>query len=225
MIINSQGFGHFVDGINNQDFGVESTRAIIILDGCSGAKYSEVGTKLFAQVLQRKEEWDNAEKFEEKVKETFEELIQMFKKYYPTEEDLENFIVDNMSFSIIALFKTEEKFILKVFGDGYVITENNVGLISYIRFYYGKYPPYYVYRYCKFKPEFKEKGFKTIEFEKSKFQQVVIATDGIMPIAKGMLKMQDKNIVNLTGRVEMEIKKSRQTFYDDVTIGAFPKGN
>ena len=85
MIINSQGFGHFVDGINNQDFGVESTRAIIILDGCSGAKYSEVGTKLFAQVLQRKEEWDNAEKFEEKVKETFEELIQMFKKYYPTE--------------------------------------------------------------------------------------------------------------------------------------------
>ena len=111
MIINSQGFGHFVDGINNQDFGVESTRAIIILDGCSGAKYSEVGTKLFAQVLQRKEEWDNAEKFEEKVKETFEELIQMFKKYYPTEEDLENFIVDNMSFSIIALFKTEEKFI------------------------------------------------------------------------------------------------------------------
>ena len=51
MIINSQGFGHFVDGINNQDFGVESTRAIIILVGCSGAKYSEVGTKLFAQVL------------------------------------------------------------------------------------------------------------------------------------------------------------------------------
>ena len=206
MIINSQGFGHFVDGINNQDFGVESTRAIIILDGCSGAKYSEVGTKLFAQVLQRKEEWDNAEKFEEKVKETFEELIQMFKKYYPTEEEL-------------------EKFILKVFGDGYAITENNVGLISYIRFYYGKYPPYYVYKYCKFKPEFKEKGFKTIEFEKSKFQQVVIATDGIMPIAKGMLKMQDKNIVNLTDRVKMEIKKSRQTFYDDVTIGAFPKGN
>ena len=37
MIISSQGFGHFVKGINNQDFGIESSRAILILDGCSGA--------------------------------------------------------------------------------------------------------------------------------------------------------------------------------------------
>ena len=34
MIISSQGFGHFVKGINNQDFGIESSRAILILDGC-----------------------------------------------------------------------------------------------------------------------------------------------------------------------------------------------
>lgn len=44
MIISSQGFGHFVKGINNQDFGIESSRAILILDGCSGAPYAGVGT-------------------------------------------------------------------------------------------------------------------------------------------------------------------------------------
>lgn len=55
MIISSQGFGHFVKGINNQDFGIESSRAILILDGCSGAPYAEVGTKMFAQILKTKE--------------------------------------------------------------------------------------------------------------------------------------------------------------------------
>ena len=112
MIITSQGFGHFVDGINNQDFGIESSRAIVILDGCSGAKYSEVGTKLFAQLLERKEDWDNVEKFEDNVEETFNNIIQMFRPYY-TDEKLENFIMDNLLFTIIALFQDEEKFMLK----------------------------------------------------------------------------------------------------------------
>ena len=64
MIITSQGFGHFTRGLNNQDFGIETSRMLLILDGCSGAKYSEVGTRLFAQLFSRKEEFDNLEKFE-----------------------------------------------------------------------------------------------------------------------------------------------------------------
>ena len=47
MIISSQGFGHFTQGLNNQDFGIETPRMLLVLDGCSGAKYSEVGTRLF----------------------------------------------------------------------------------------------------------------------------------------------------------------------------------
>lgn len=68
MIISSQGFGHFVKGINNQDFGIESSRAILILDGCSGAPYAEVGTKMFAQILKTKEGWDNVENLRTKSK-------------------------------------------------------------------------------------------------------------------------------------------------------------
>ena len=72
MIITSQGFGHFTQGFNNQDFGIETSRMLLILDGCSGAKYSEVGTRLFAQLFSRKEDADNLENFE-KVKEEIKE--------------------------------------------------------------------------------------------------------------------------------------------------------
>ena len=70
MIISSQGFGHFTDGINNQDFGIDSPRMLLVLDGCSGAKYSEVGTRLFAQLFSRRENWDSLENFESNVKNT-----------------------------------------------------------------------------------------------------------------------------------------------------------
>jgi len=73
MIITSQGFGHFTQGFNNQDFGIETSRMLLILDGCSGAKYSEVGTRLFAQLFSRKEDADNLENFE-KVKEEIKEI-------------------------------------------------------------------------------------------------------------------------------------------------------
>ena len=110
MIISSQGFGHFVQGLNNQDFGIETPRMLLVLDGCSGAKYSEVGTRLFAQIFTRKEECDNHEKFEDNVKEVFDEIIGMMKKYYPTKDDLEKeFIMENLLFTIIACFETEDK--------------------------------------------------------------------------------------------------------------------
>ena len=56
MIISSQGIGHFTEGLNNQDFGLETSRMVMVLDGCSEAKYSEVGTRLFGQLFLKKEE-------------------------------------------------------------------------------------------------------------------------------------------------------------------------
>ena len=86
MIISSQGFGHFTKGLNNQDFGIETPRMLLVLDGCSGAKYSEVGTRLFAQLLLRKEDFDNYEKFEENVKLIFEKIIKKVKEDYPNRD-------------------------------------------------------------------------------------------------------------------------------------------
>lgn len=222
MIITSQGFGHFTQGLNNQDFGIESARMLLVLDGCSGAKYSEVGTRLFAQLFSRKEEFYSVEKFEDNVKSVFDYLIEMMKPYYPKSEDLEkDFIMENLLFTIIACFETETEYVVKLFGDGYIITQNNRGSISYMKFSYGKCPPYFAYKYCNLQ-DFKDYEFKTFKFDKKIFPKVGIASDGIMPIAKGDVKGLDNSIIEgneiMTG---VGIKTQRQSFYDDITICTF----
>lgn len=221
MIINSQGFGHFTDGLNNQDFGIATPNMLMVLDGCSGAKYSEVGTRLFAQLFSKKEDFDNHNKFEENVKDVFEELLEMMSKYFPDEKLEEEFIMENLLFTIIACFKTEDKYIVKLFGDGYIITQNYLRQISYMRFYYGKYPPYYAYKYCK-NTDFKHYEFKTFEFPKKTFPRVGIATDGILPIVKGEVNGVDTFIFYGNEKmVQNAIKLNKQVFYDDVTIAMF----
>lgn len=225
MIITSQGFGHFKNGMNNQDFGIETPRMLLILDGCSGCKYPEVGTRLFSQLFSRKEEYDSAEKFEDNVKKVFDELIDNMKSLYSTQEELENeFIMDNLLFTIIGCFDTENEYIVKSFGDGYIITQNNRTNVSYLRLSYGKYPPYFAYKYCSVRPGFDYTNyqFKTFRFDKKVFPNVCIATDGILPIVKGTVDGIDSFIV--TGNdafVETSIRNNIQKFNDDVTIGMF----
>ena len=227
MIISSQGFGHFTqEGLNNQDYGIETPRMLLVLDGCSGAKYSEVGTRLFAQLFIRKEECDNYEKFEDNVKEVFEDLIGMMAQYYPTKEELESdFIMDNLLFTIIACFETEDKYIVKLFGDGYVITKNQQGNVSYMKFTYGQRPPYFAYKYCR-DLGFQNYQFKTFEFDKKVFPQVGIGSDGVLPMAKGSIIGIDNIIFNGKDKAVLQaIKNQRQLFSDDVTIGIFEGGN
>lgn len=225
MIITSQGFGHFTDGLNNQDFGIETPRMLLILDGCSDAKYSEVGTRLFAQLFSRREEFDSLEKFEENVKNTFDEIILMIEKYYPTRKELEmEFIMENLLFTIIACFKTEDKYIVKLFGDGYIVTQNKSGLVSYMKYSYGKCPPYFAYRYCEcFENEdFKNYQFKTFYFDNKIFPKICIATDGIMPIAKGDVEGVDNFLFEGNEEyVNATINTEKQSFFDDITLGIF----
>lgn len=222
MIITSQGFGHFTQNLNNQDFGIETSRMLLILDGCSEAKHSEVGTRLFAQLFSRKEESDNVEKFEDNVKSVFDDIIEMSEKYYPKHEDLEkDFIMENLLFTIIACFETENEYVVKLFGDGYIITKNNQGLISYMKFAYGKCPPYFAYKYCDVQ-DFKDYQFKTFRFDKKIFPKIAIATDGIMPIVKGDVRINENCIFDGNENlVQICIKSQKQNFYDDITIGTF----
>ncbi len=222
MIITSQGFGHFTQGLNNQDFGIESPKMVLVLDGCSGAKYSEIGTRLFAQLFSRKEEWDSVEKFESNVESVFDDLIKMMGVYYPKAEDMEReFIMENLLFTIIACFETEDAYIVKLFGDGYIVTQNAREDISYMKFTYGKCPPYFAYRYCEHEaPDYKDYQFKTFTFDKKVFPKVVIASDGILPFAKGDVQGLDRHIISGNNvLLENAIKVNRVNFFDDVTIG------
>lgn len=225
MIISSQGFGHFTKGLNNQDFGIETPRMLLVLDGCSGAKYSEVGTRLFAQLLLRKEDFDNYEKFEENVKSIFEKIIKKVKEDYPNRDELEkDFIMENLLFTIIACFKTTDKYIVKLFGDGYIVSQNKKGQISYMRYSYGQCPPYFAYKYCSGEEFecYKKANFKTFEFDRNVFHKIGIGSDGIMPMAKGEIRGFDSFIVaNNNVMIESAIRNNRQSFFDDVTFAFF----
>lgn len=225
MLITTQGFGHFTKNMNNQDFGIETERMILILDGCSAARYSEVGTRLFAQLFSKKEECDKVENFENNVKEVFEDLLAMTRKYYPDDKAFEqDFIMENLLFTIFACFETEDKFIVKLFGDGYIITENKQGCISYMRFSYGKCPPYFAYRYCNL-PEYQNYEFKTFEFDKKSFSKVGIGSDGILPMVKEEIPKIDGFISQGNMKlIDSAIRTHRQSFFDDVTIGLLVGG-
>lgn len=224
MIITSQGYGHYTQGLNNQDFGCETPQMVLILDGCSGAKYSDAGVRLFAQLLSRKEDCDKEEFFESNVKSTFKDIIEMSSKYYKTQDDLENnYILENLLFTIIACFQTKDNFIVKLFGDGYIITQNKYGSISYMRFSYGQCPPYWAYKYCSEHTDFfKNYNFKKFVFDKKIFEKVAIATDGIMPAALGQLENFDRVLKEGNEEIiKWTLNKNRQIFDDDVTIGMF----
>ena len=220
MIISSHGIGHFDRGINNQDFRFETSRMLLVLDGCTEAKFSEVGTRLFTQIFSKKEECDKLEKFEDNVKEVFDYLVKIMEKFYPNEETLvQEYIMENLLFTIIACFEEEDQYVVKLFGDGYIITQNYSGAISYMKFSYGKFPPYYAYRYCNMNFD---KVFKTFSFDKKIFPKIAIATDGIVPIVKGEIPGFDSLLFEGNNAlIQASIKNLRQIFFDDVTIAMF----
>ena len=102
-----------------------------------------------------------------------------------------------------------------------LLLKNKHGLISYMKHSYGKCPPYYAYKYSNIEP-FMNYEFKEIVFDKSIFPIVAIATDGFMPIARGIVNHIDEHIFNLNEAViKYNIKRNIQNFEDDITIGIF----
>ncbi|MDO4282553.1 MAG: protein phosphatase 2C domain-containing protein [Clostridia bacterium] len=224
MKITRQGCAHYTNGMNNQDFCYLDQNLKMVLDGCSEAQYSEVGTRLFIQVFSTLPDRAKVECFEENVKKTFDELLEMFKKWFTTKEAVEEFIMDNLLFTIVACFEMEDSFIVKMFGDGYIVTVNKNDKVSYLKFFYGKRPPYFAYKYCELLEDniFKDYHFKTFTFSKKEFQKVGVASDGIQPIAKGDIKTDFDTLI--VSKVESEygaegiILANNHLFKDDITI-------
>ncbi len=222
MVINLQGLWHYDEGKNNQDFVIKEKNMVLVLDGCSESNYSEVGTRLFGQYFKTLNDYDSEEKFEKNVNLTFEKMIEQIKQWYPTQQKLEDFIRENLLFTILACFEKEDKWIVKIFGDGYIVTQNIIDEVSYIALSYGDAPPYFAYKYCNIKLGcINQYKFKTFIFDNKKFKKVGVATDGIKPIARGTLNQMDSMIVNNSNNEECKyfIKKNRNYFNDDVTIG------
>lgn len=222
MKVCRQGQGHFIDGLNNQDYYYMENNIKIITDGCSEGKFSEVGTRLFAQYFSKLDSRFDCQKFEENVEKVFSTILSNYKRKLKSDECRE-FIVNNLLFTILACFELEDRFVVKTIGDGYIITVNKNNMVSYTRLSYGKRPPYYSYNMLDVELYKEELKFKTFEYSKEDFCKVGIASDGFAPIAE---KKISDNFVNCiigdkNGAVyspEGIIKANINQFYDDVTI-------
>ena len=218
MKICRQGNGHYLNGLNNQDFCYAEGPLKLITDGCSSALFSEVGTRLFAQQFGILEERFDVNKFEENVETVFNKIFSMFTNDSKAKED---FIVNNMLFTIIACFELDDKWIIKSMGDGYIITLNDENTVSYIRLFYGKTPPYYAYNKLNTSIYSEPLRFKTFEFPKNCFKKIGIASDGFSPIVeKKIPESFETFILGTDSKYTPEgiIKSSQSSFFDDITI-------
>ena len=219
MLICRQGNGHYLNGINNQDFCYEERNLKLITDGCSEGKYSEVGTRLFIQLFSKLDNRFDVNSFEENVDKAFVKACNIFQEN--SISDIREFVVDNMLFTIIACFELEDKFVVKYIGDGYIVTVNQNNMLSFIRLSYGKTPPYYAYNKIHTQTYSEPLKFKTLEFDKAMFKNVGIATDGIMPIAEKKIPEDVEDIIlglDKTYSLEGIINSNSSSFFDDVTI-------
>ena len=219
MQICRQGNGHYCSGLNNQDFFLADKNLLLITDGCSSGQFSEVGTRLFAQIFSQLDNKHDCNKFEENVETVFTRICSLSEN--SSSEKLTQFIVDNMLFTIIACFELEDRFVVKFIGDGYIITLNSQNLVSYIRLSYGKRPPYYAYNKVPAGMYSKPLSFKTFEFSKQDFKKVGIASDGFAPIAEKRIA-DDFRPYFLGKKSEYSpegiIRSNNNLFSDDVTI-------
>lgn len=219
MQICKQGNGHYLNGINNQDFYYAEKNLKMVMDGCSEGTFSEVGTRLFYQFFNELDDKFNHKKFEKNVETVFSQMTDFFPRTSSKEKN--KFIVDNMLFTIVACFELRDKFVVKYIGDGYIITINSNDMLSYIRLSYGKTPPYFAYNLLNTGNYSQKLEFKTLEFSKEDFKKVGIASDGIAPIV--MKKIGDDFERIILGREtkytpEGIIKSNHSSFFDDVTM-------
>lgn len=218
MKVCRQGNGHYLNGLNNQDFCYIEKNLKLITDGCSEGAFSEVGTRLFVQQFSRIDSRFDVNKFESNVEKTFSKICSANSGSF---DEKTEFIINNMLFTIIACFELEDKYVVKFIGDGYIITVNNNDMVSYIRLSYGKTPPYYAYNKIRTKAYTNKLKFKTFEFSKKDFKKVGIASDGIAPIAERKIGDDfDPYIIGVETKYTPEgiIRSHQNLFFDDVTI-------
>lgn len=236
MIISKIGNVHVKGRKNNQDFYLEGDRCRILTDGCSAGEDSDFGTRLFLKLFSTIENWEDESKFEENVSLTFEKIFDIFDinvKENPRKSY--EFILNNLCFTISAIFEFDDCFMVKYLGDGYIVTQNVMDQISYIKIDYGKYPPYYVYNLMESEKKnvYKEKlKFNSYVFTKKLFKNVGLASDGIEPLVfEKSIKSCDHskfdsflvNDENLdeernTNRIANFLQRNSVHFYDDTTI-------
>lgn len=216
------GSDHVNYGIANQDAYVSLDKIKIAMDGCGSGKYSEVGVRLFSELLTIKVEQGEEitpENFVQFVKETFDKLTSI--------SYTDKFFMDTLCFTILACFELEDSFVVFTCGDGYILTFRN-GVFEPIEteevtiINGQEYPRYYIYNYGEYGLYEGAVNLKVHYFPKSEFNMVGVATDGFR--YHKFLKPEEKEKFikafydGKKGIIGQVINRNSRVFKDDITI-------
>lgn len=237
MKVNVLGHSHQMLGIKNQDsclelVGKNGEKVKIVCDGCTNINHNnpetyslthnEVGSGLFCLLYRLLDNPFDYEHFIENANDIMKKMLDLigFSKEKSNDTNMLSSISYNLCFTILACFETKDNFIVYNLGDGAILVENKLGVITYIEKKYGKCPPYLVLNYVYGK-DFK---FEKEIFDKAEVNDVGIASDGIQ---HALNKSLDKNakldfdfcFKKTKSDFELtEFIKNNKSFFDDTTI-------
>lgn len=249
IILSKTGYDHIDMGINRQDVAFVTGKGKIlfgnerktdqeqvlsyminpikfVLDGCGSTPHSEVGAALFAQYFSTYSEQVNPDNFEEIAKIVMNVLANGI---IPSDR----FRRDDLSFTILACMETEEQFVVKSCGDGFIIAIKHDGeIMTYqlndsVKIGGDEYPNYLVYNYIEnreslLEPHRQEIGFTTTLFAKEEFALVGVATDGLRFVDNlDNLETTRWNDALLGGKgkkLSVIVNRNHAKFKDDISI-------
>ena len=221
------GSDHIFANMNNQDFAFNLLNMKIVMDGCGSGKHSEVGAKIFGQLLARKakEYLNNGESI---CEENFIKIVNnIFNKMIDFCGDT-TFIFQNYCFTILVCFELEDEFVVYSCGDGYIIKENEEG-IAFDRLDDGEYPSYYIYNFITDKSELVAYqdgvSFKVTRFKKTDYFNVGVASDGLR-FCENLLDVEKNKLMKFLHegkgpQIEVLINRNNrknEMFHDDISI-------
>lgn len=221
------GSDHNFANMNNHDFAFNLLNMKIVMDGCGSGKHSEVGTRIFGQLFARKakEYYDKGEAI---CEENFTKVVDsIFEKMLALCDDI-SFIFQNYCFTILVCFETEDEFVVYSCGDGYIIKENEEGILFDV-LDDGEYPCYYIYNFITDKSaliEYKDGvSFKITRFAKTDYFNVGVASDGLR-YAENLLDVEKNKLMNFLHegkgpQIEVLINRNNrknEMFHDDISI-------
>lgn len=240
MKVSVLGSLHETIGIKNQDSCLEliedDRKVKVVCDGCTNIDpnnpetfkltHSEVGSGLFCSMYKLLDNPFDHEHFIENANRIMVKMLNLIgfnRQEYAQNPKLASFISYNYCFTILACFETKDSFIVYNLGDGAIIVENKLGVITYIEKKYGKYPPYLVLNYLQSEKMY---DFEKAIFSKEGVSNVGVASDGIQHALDNSLIYNEAKL-NFDKAFKSEnseiwltnfIKSKKEKFTDDTTI-------
>lgn len=249
MYVNVHGSLHRALGIPNQDAcrelqNVGKTKKVrLVCDGCTNIDpknpesfnltHSEVGASLFCSLYETLADPFDEEKFPKNAEIIMEKMLELVDFNKENLDKKLDWLLHNYCFTILAVFETEENFVVYCLGDGVILLKNHFDVVTYYEKKTGNNPPYLVNNYLLDN----KVSFEKFIFSKKDIKNVGIASDGILPVIRKetssgeemsrLEKLEVDNILskefsalgyNPVEELKSLINRNPNLFCDDTTI-------